>query len=238
MRFHGCKHLASACFGRMVYFYVPWLQELGADVGFVWFCGCQAQLQGIAISLGFCFGAVGFSMAAFGLRGCRRDMTWLFGKDGFRPIYRCLWSVHDESGFLRPQHTWTTLYQTNTSEISEALQGGYPWAQVASATPNCLTTQCPLTSPQHPCTGGFFAAEIEAYTRFQDITWSLIPEDAEWANVMGFNVMCRRGFCLASDTSDIRDLLGCQAKSVAILRKPVSWEVKQKAADFWGETDD
>ena len=33
--FHGCKHLASACFGRMVYFYVPWLQELGADVGFV-----------------------------------------------------------------------------------------------------------------------------------------------------------------------------------------------------------
>lgn len=30
-----------------------------------------------------------------------------------------------------------------------------------------------------------------AYTRFQDITWSLIPEDAEWANVMGFNVMCR-----------------------------------------------
>jgi hypothetical protein len=95
----------------------------------------------------------------------------------------------------------------------------------------------PIDIPQHPCTGGFFAAEIEAYTRFQDITWSLIPEDAEWANVMGFNVMCRRGFCLASDTSDIRDLLGCQAKSVAILRKPVSWEVKQKAADFWGETD-
>lgn len=132
-----------------------------------------------------------------------------------------------------------TLEQPCTRPIPlRALQGGYPWAkQVASATPNCLTTQCPLTSSQHPCTGGFFAAEIEAYTRFQDITWSLIPEDAEWANVMGFNVMCRRGFCLASDTSDIRDLLGCQAKSVAILRKPVSWEVKQKAADFWGETD-
>jgi len=43
MRFHGCKHLSSACFGRMVYFYVAWLQELGADAGFVWFCGCQAQ---------------------------------------------------------------------------------------------------------------------------------------------------------------------------------------------------
>ena len=33
----------------------------------------------------------------------------------------------------------------------------------------------------------------EAYTRFQDITWQLIPEGSEWANVMGFNVMCRRG---------------------------------------------
>lgn len=31
----------------------------------------------------------------------------------------------------------------------------------------------------------------EAYTRFQDITWQLIPEGSEWANVMGFNVMCR-----------------------------------------------
>lgn len=31
-----------------------------------------------------------------------------------------------------------------------------------------------------------------AYVRFQDITWQLVPEGSEWANVMGFNVMCRR----------------------------------------------
>jgi len=30
-----------------------------------------------------------------------------------------------------------------------------------------------------------------AYTRFQDITWLLVPEGVEWANTMGFNVMCR-----------------------------------------------
>eukprot|EP00434_Breviolum_minutum_P016543 symbB.v1.2.014583.t1/scaffold1069.1/size140053/7 len=44
----------------------------------------------------------------------------------------------------------------------------------------------------------FFAVAIgfgfcfgAAYTRFQDITWQLIPEGSEWANVMGFNVMRR-----------------------------------------------
>lgn len=41
----------------------------------------------------------------------------------------------------------------------------------------------------------------EAYTRFQDITWQLIPEGSEWANVMGFNVMCR-------PSKKIRDGLG------------------------------
>ena len=32
---------------------------------------------------------------------------------------------------------------------------------------------------------------LEAYVRFQDITWQLVPENSEWANTMGFNVMCR-----------------------------------------------
>ena len=157
MRFHGCKHLSSACFGRMVYFYVAWLQELGADAGFVWFCGCQAQyidkrsahwnLQGIAISLGFCFGAVGSSMAAFGLRGCRRDMTWLFGKDGFRPIYRCLWSVHDG---------WVSISSTST-HLNNLVPDQYLWdlwspSRRLPLGTSCisytqLTTQCPLTSP-------------------------------------------------------------------------------------------
>lgn len=44
----------------------------------------------------------------------------------------------------------------------------------------------------------FFAVAIgfgfcfgAAYVRFQDITWQLVPENSEWANTMGFNVMCR-----------------------------------------------
>eukprot|EP00450_Noctiluca_scintillans_P040225 CAMPEP_0194479668 /NCGR_PEP_ID=MMETSP0253-20130528/2714_1 /TAXON_ID=2966 /ORGANISM="Noctiluca scintillans" /LENGTH=580 /DNA_ID=CAMNT_0039318933 /DNA_START=46 /DNA_END=1788 /DNA_ORIENTATION=- len=36
--------------------------------------------------------------------------------------------------------------------------------------------------------GGLFGI---VYTRFQDLTWELLPSDARWANAMGFNTMMR-----------------------------------------------
>ena len=80
---------------------------------------------------------------------------------------------------------WTMKLSSQKARKNTCRAWPLPWAFASEQSdPKGLAMLCyACLGTQRDC--------FEAYTRFQDITWQLIPEGSEWANVMGFNVMCR-----------------------------------------------
>ncbi|CAJ1450160.1 unnamed protein product [Effrenium voratum] len=71
-----------------------------------------------------------------------------------------------------------------------------------------------------------------AYVRFQDLTWVLVPESSDWANTMGFNVMCRNaGIGLGNFLAGIiLNLFAMQGYTEVVSVTPEKMQIEHQAA--------